>query len=201
VRDGPIAWVALDAMGVIYEQAGVSSLLASFAAGLGVAVDPAAARQAYREASLGRMSSAGLWETLGIPGADRDAEFLAARTLMPGIREFVSAVRRDGVEVGCITNDLAGWSLRQRRLYNLEDGIGPWVVSAEVGARKPAPEIYERFLAEVGCDAGDCMFIDDTPENLETAARLGFRTLSFPGTFAKVLDLITEQRRLTYGTR
>jgi HAD superfamily hydrolase (TIGR01509 family) len=201
VPDGPVSWVALDAMGVIYEQRGVSALLVSFAGHLGVSVDAGVARRLYREASLGRMSSAQLWEALGVPGADRDAEFLAARTLMPGIREFVSAVRRHGVRVGCITNDVAEWSLRQRRLYGLEDGIGPWVVSAEVGVRKPAPEIYERFLAEAGCEAEDCMFVDDTPENLDTAARLGFRTFSFPGTFAEVFDLITEQRRFTYGQR
>ncbi|MEA2587389.1 MAG: putative hydrolase of the superfamily [Actinomycetota bacterium] len=193
--------MALDAMGVIYQQRGVSALLVSFAGRLGVSVDTDMARRLYREASLGRMSSAGLWEALGVPGADRDAEFLAARTLMPGIREFVSAIRREGVQVGCITNDVAEWSHRQRRLYGLQDGIGPWVVSAEVGVRKPAPEIYERFLAEAGCEADDCMFIDDTPENLDTAARLGFRTLNFPGTFAEVFDLITEQRRCTYGQR
>ncbi|HEY4939290.1 MAG TPA: HAD-IA family hydrolase [Actinomycetota bacterium] len=196
-----VRWVALDAMGVIYQQRGVSALLVSFAGRLGVSVDADMARRLYREASLGRMSSAGLWEALGVPGADRDAEFLAARTLMPGIREFVSAIRREGVQVGCITNDVAEWSHRQRRLYGLQDGIGPWVVSAEVGVRKPAPEIYERFLAEAGCEADDCMFIDDTPENLDTAARLGFRTLNFPGTFAEVFDLITEQRRCTYGQR
>jgi len=201
VPETEVHWVALDAMGVIYEQRGVSALLVSFASHLGVSVDTGVARRLYREASLGRMSAAGLWEALGVPGADRDAEFLAARTLMPGVREFVSAIRRQGVQVGCITSDVAEWSLRQRRLDGLEDGIGPWVVSAEVGVRKPAPEIYERFLAEAGGEAEDCMFVDDTQGNLDTAARLGFRTFRFPGTFAEVFDLITEQRRFTYGQR
>jgi hypothetical protein len=36
------------------------------------------------------------------------------------------------------------------------------------------------------------MFIDDTVENLEAAAALGFRTLRFPGSFDDVLEVITE---------
>src|SRR2546429_553302 len=135
----------------------------------------------------------------GSPSAERDEEFLAGRMLMPGVREFLAAMRREGLRVGCITNDVAEWALRQRRRHGLEDGIGPWVVSGEVGVRKPAAEIYERFLAEAGCEAEGCMFVDDTPTNLDTAARLGFRTFSFPGTFAEVFDVITEQRRFTYG--
>jgi FMN phosphatase YigB (HAD superfamily) len=184
--------VALDAMGVIYEQRGVSALLSSFAGALGVPVDPGVAKELYREASLGRMSSADLWEALGIPGPERDAEFLAGRMLMPGIREFLAATQREGLRVGCITNDVAEWSLRQRRRYGLQDAIGPWVVSAEVGVRKPAAEIYDRFLGRAGCDAGECVFIDDTVENLDAAAGLGFRTLRFPESFEPVLDLITE---------
>ncbi|HEX9315074.1 MAG TPA: HAD-IA family hydrolase [Actinomycetota bacterium] len=190
--DGRISWVALDAMGVIYEQRGLSALLVSFAGRRGVPLDPDVAKRLYREASLGGLSSAELWEALGIPGTARDEEFLAGRILMPGVREFLTAMRREGVRVGCITNDVAEWALRQRRRYGLEDGIGPWVVSGEVGVRKPAAEIYERFLAEAGCDAADCMFIDDTVENLDAAAALGFRTLRFPGSFNDVLEVISE---------
>jgi len=190
--EGRISWVALDAMGVIYEQRGVSALLASFAGRFGVTVDPEEARRLYRQASLGLLSSSELWEALGIPGAGRDEEFLRHRLLMPGVREFLAAMQGRGVRVGCITNDVAEWALRQRRRYGLEDGIGPWVVSAEVGVRKPAAGIYERFLAEAGCDAGDCLFVDDTVENVDAAGGLGFRTLRFPGSFADVADLITE---------
>src|SRR5437016_12530544 len=123
-------------MGVIYEQRGVSDLLASFAGRLGVPLDPDVARGLYREASLGGLSSAELWEALGIPGAGRDEEFLAGRVLMPGVREFLAAMRRQGVRVGCITNDVAEGALRQRRRYGLEDGTWPRAVSGEAGVRK-----------------------------------------------------------------
>ena len=92
MAEGRISWVALDAMGVIYEQRGVSALLTAFAGRLGVPVDPDVAKGLYRRASLGGLSSAELWEALGIPGAERDEEFLAGRVLMPGVREFLAAM-------------------------------------------------------------------------------------------------------------
>jgi hypothetical protein len=131
--------VALDAMGVIYEQQGVSGLLAAFAGRPGVPLDSAMAKDLYRSASLGKMSSADLWEALGIPGPERDAEFLAGRLLMPGVRDFLAPMEREGIRVGCITNDVAEWSLSQRRRYGLQDRIAPWVVSGEVASGSQPP--------------------------------------------------------------
>src|SRR5712691_2022495 len=166
-------------MGVLYEQKGVTSRLTDFAARLGVVVEQRRARELYRAASRGRLTAAALWEALGIPGPDRDAEFLEGRTLMPGARAFLAEMRRAGVPVGCITNDVAEWSRLQRRAHGLEGDIGPWVVSGEVGVRKPAPEIFERFVAESGWQAGECLFVDDNVENLDGARSLGFQTVWF----------------------
>jgi FMN phosphatase YigB (HAD superfamily) len=38
------------------------------------------------------------------------------------------------------------------------------VVSDTVGWRKPRPDIFERALAEMGVDAGECLFVGDRPE-------------------------------------
>ncbi|HYR62437.1 MAG TPA: HAD-IA family hydrolase [Actinomycetota bacterium] len=190
-REAPISYVALDAMGVLYRQRGVSSLLVSFAASMGVAADAGVARDLYRRASRGLLSSAELWQALGIPGPDRDAEFLEHRAVMPGARDFLAAMHAEGIPVGCITNDLAEWSRWLRRTHGLEDAIGPWVVSGEVGVRKPDAAIFQRFLAEAGCEAAECIFVDDTPENLDGARRLGFRTQLFSG-FDDVRNLITQ---------
>ena len=48
------------------------------------------------------------------------------------------------------------------------------LVSFRVGKTKPDPAMYRQFLAEFGLDAGDCVFVDDTPENV-VAARESYR--------------------------
>lgn len=53
------------------------------------------------------------------------------------------------------------------------------VISAEVGLRKPDPNIYSTtaFLAEA--DIADCLFIDDRQRNTEAAQALGMQTILF----------------------
>ncbi|MCJ1463245.1 hypothetical protein MMC07_001850 [Pseudocyphellaria aurata] len=62
-----------------------------------------------------------------------------------------------------------------------------FVASAEVGLRKPQPEIYELALAKIdahdkesggeGIKMAEILFLDDIGENLKTARQLGMRTL------------------------
>lgn len=47
-------------------------------------------------------------------------------------------------------------------------------VSWEIQAGKPDPVFYERALARFGVKAEESLFIDDRPENVESARRLGF---------------------------
>jgi HAD superfamily hydrolase (TIGR01509 family) len=182
VADPADFWVALDAMGVLYVQHGISALLVRLAASRGVPVSETVAREAYRRASRGLLDVAGLWAALGVAAADAaglDAEFLAGRALMPGARDFLDGMRAQGIAVGCITNDLAAWSIWSRRVHDLEAAVDPWIVSADVGARKPGREIYEAFVARSGCDPARCLLVDDTPENLDAGRRLGFQTAWF----------------------
>ena len=56
------------------------------------------------------------------------------------------------------------------------DGI---VVSGQEKLIKPDPKIFGILLERYGLNAGECIFIDDSPANIETAARLGFNTVLF----------------------
>jgi HAD superfamily hydrolase (TIGR01509 family) len=55
------------------------------------------------------------------------------------------------------------------------------VDSAFVGMRKPEPEIYELTMERLGdgIGPGGCLFVDDVEANVETARRLGMRTVHF----------------------
>ncbi|MGH2719756.1 MAG: HAD family hydrolase [Actinomycetota bacterium] len=178
----PGFWVALDAMGVLYRQRGIAAVLVGLARSRGVMVTESSARDAYRHASRGLLDAHGLWQSLGLPAKEAptlDAELVAGRSLNPGARGFLADMKAEGISVGCITNDLSGWSVAARRANRLEGDVDPWVVSADIGVRKPGREIYEAFVAASGCEPARCLFVDDTVENLEAARRLGFQTVWF----------------------
>lgn len=48
--------------------------------------------------------------------------------------------------------------------------------SFEMGLRKPDPAILKAVLRDQELDPGECLFLDDLPENIESASRLGLVT-------------------------
>jgi glucose-1-phosphatase len=74
----------------------------------------------------------------------------------------------------------------------LFDGV---VLSHEVGVRKPDRRIYERCLALAECAAGECLFVDDLPPNVEAARACGWQGIVYQpgGDFVRRLSAIGVQ--------
>jgi 2-haloacid dehalogenase len=53
------------------------------------------------------------------------------------------------------------------------------IVSADEGLVKPDPAIFKVFLTRFGLSAGDCLFVDDSAANVESARRLGMAVHHF----------------------
>lgn len=53
------------------------------------------------------------------------------------------------------------------------------LVSFKAKKTKPDPEAFKLFLKEFGLDAGDCVMIDDSAENIKAAKELGFEGIVF----------------------
>ena len=57
--------------------------------------------------------------------------------------------------------------------YSFLDKFDDIVVSGQEQLRKPAPELYQLALERWQVDPQRCIFVDDLPENVEAANRLG----------------------------
>ena len=53
--------------------------------------------------------------------------------------------------------------------------------SSEIGLQKPNLDIFEFALSKVGCDACECLFVDDNVDNVESARLLGFNVILYKG--------------------
>ena len=51
--------------------------------------------------------------------------------------------------------------------------------SCEVGLKKPDPKIFRHVLKTLNLEAHECLFIDDTEENIFVAQKMGFQTIHF----------------------
>ncbi|MCW5980304.1 MAG: HAD family phosphatase [Bryobacteraceae bacterium] len=63
--------------------------------------------------------------------------------------------------------------------YPLLRHMDHFVLSYEVGAMKPSPEIYHAALARSECSPQECLFIDDVADNVEAARREGMDAEQF----------------------
>jgi HAD superfamily hydrolase (TIGR01509 family) len=177
-----IKLVVLDAMGVIYvAQDDVKELLIPFLRRKGCNAPDADIYSLYKECSLGRFSSIEFWHRLQVEesGESLDEEYIQGHVLFDGLLDFLQKMKSHDIPVACISNDVLEWSVKLRKLHNLEKYISFWVISGDAGVRKPDAGIYEILVRNMGYDSRNCIFIDDHIENLDTAVRLGFNTLLF----------------------
>jgi len=65
---------------------------------------------------------------------------------------------------------------RQFSFFGLEDGM---LISFEVKLLKPDRRIYEALFDRYGLIPGECVFLDDSPENIEGAVKAGMQGIVF----------------------
>ncbi len=175
-----IRMIVLDAMGVIFRVADdVQELLIPFIRKHNLSVSADVIQQRYYQCSLGLLSSEAFWKSFGLPKEELEDDYLRGHRLTPGTLDFLSAMRARGFKLSCLSNDVAEWSRKLRRLHHLDEQISQWTISGEVGSRKPCPEIYRYHLDIIDTAPEDCVFIDDRVANLNTAMDLGMRTLRY----------------------
>ena len=97
-----------------------------------------------------------------------------------GTIEALRDLAERGFLLGCVTNTLAddGGIRRMLRKFDVEGLMRSVVVSAEVGYRKPHPSLFRAALADVGVDAGEAVFVGDSPwHDIAGAQAVGMRAV------------------------
>ena len=65
------------------------------------------------------------------------------------------------------------------------------LVSFRVGMTKPDPRMFSLFLEQYGLRPKECVFVDDTAENVEAARGLGFTGIQFTS-FEQLIDELSK---------
>ena len=171
--------LALDAMGVIYvEGDDGQNLLYPFILEHGRLEDVMEVIRLYSEASLGKITAEKFWRQAGVDPALED-EYLALHRLSVDLVEFLEEATAKGFEIWCLSNDVAEWSQKLRRKFDLEKYFRGFVISGDEGVRKPDAAIYQRLQDAAGCRANNIIFVDDRLRNIKAAAQLGMQCVLF----------------------
>jgi len=78
-----------------------------------------------------------------------------------------------------INNESLELNLHRIRQFELASYFSAFFSSCFLAARKPGPEIYRRALEITERPPGECVMIDDRPENLDAPKRLGMHVVRY----------------------
>lgn len=113
--------------------------------------------------------------------AFREFMFTQSQAL-PDTPELALALARTG-RYGMFALNNESFELNEYRIrtFSLDRTFSAFFSSCHLGMRKPASAIYRMALRLVQRAPERCVFIDDRPINLESAARLGLHTVHSQG--------------------
>jgi HAD superfamily hydrolase (TIGR01509 family) len=182
--------LVLDAMGVIYQaRDDVVELLCPFIHQRGGIADDREIEALYIEASLGHLSARQFWQEVQVdPNLEDD--YLRRHRLSPGLNEFLRDAKPHFDSIWCLSNDVSQWSRKLREFFDLQTHIDGFVISGDVGVRKPEMAIYVELLSQAMAPVESMIFVDDRLKNLGAAAALGLATILFDSTGSARADRV-----------
>lgn len=106
--------------------------------------------------------------------------------------DIVRALKAMGIPLYILSNFSLETFPIMRERYQFLSLFDEIYLSAQFRIVKPDPRIFEAALEKIQLPASDCIFIDDSHANIDTARRLGFKSIHFrsPTLLGEELKLI-----------
>ena len=157
-----------------------------FAQELGVSYEElwAARKGHWVPFELGQITEREYWEgmkiDLGLPYTVEELRRMPYERMfpIPGSLEIARELAAK-YRLGIISNHTDEWTDYIIESHGLEELFDPIIISSHVALRKPGLAIYELTLERAGVPAERALFIDDKPENIAAARRLGMQGIVF----------------------
>ena len=137
-----------------------------------------------RRASVGEITEEAHWASVlkrfKQPASEMQAfrdHFFGGDVVDRKLVEYIRSLRGE-FHTGLISNAWSGLRefITKEKLIDLFDTV---IISAEIGATKPSAKIYEVALDQAKVRAGDAVFVDDMPINIEACEKVGMKGILF----------------------
>ncbi len=93
-----------------------------------------------------------------------------------GVADLIDRLSPELTLSVCSNTDPLHWEIAGR-ILPFVDRFQYTFLSYEMGYTKPDPTVFQKMLSTLGSDAGSCILIDDTLENIKTARDFGLNVV------------------------
>ena len=97
----------------------------------------------------------------------------------PETVKVLEEVREAGYPLAALSNWSGETLPRVAHQFEFLEWFDPLVVSGDVKMVKPDAEIFYLTLEMIGREAGDCLYIDDSLDNVQIAQKIGFPCIHY----------------------
>jgi putative hydrolase of the HAD superfamily len=135
-------------------------------------------------ASIGEIKAQEHWQAIAKRlklGKDEiakfESEFFAGDVIDHEFMQFIRSLK-PAFKIGLISNawsDMREYLIKQK----LDDAFDTLTISAEVKIAKPDAKIYQIALDSLNVKAGESIFVDDVPANIEACQKVGMQGILF----------------------
>jgi 2-haloacid dehalogenase len=98
---------------------------------------------------------------------------------LEGTIKIAQRLKSAGWDLYLLSNFSAETFPLMQQRYDFLKLFDDMIISGEHKLIKPDPAIYQLTLNRINRDAQECLFIDDSLANIETARKMGFHTIHF----------------------
>ena len=109
---------------------------------------------------------------------------------------FIIDVRKIIHNLSIISNMPYDILYYMKKHFNWLEFFDELTFSCEIGVNKPDPGIYEICIDRIGIHPCECLFVDDSPDNVEGAKKIGMNAIHF-----KSYDQFVEKLDAEYRLR
>lgn len=117
--------------------------------------------------------------------------------LKPGAEKFLSYLRKRNVQMAIATSNSRELVTTVIRALHIESCFSCVITSCEVGAGKPAPDIYRRAAGLLGVKPSECLVFEDLPAGILAGKRAGMTVIAVEDTFS--LPMAERKKELADG--
>lgn len=105
--------------------------------------------------------------------------------LKPGAKRFLKYLKEQGIPMGIATSSSRELLNTAMEALGLSYYMDYCITSCEVGAGKPAPDIYLKVAGELGAAPEECLIFEDTPTGMQAGVNAGSRVCAVADTFSQ----------------
>lgn len=175
-------WIVFDAMGVVFEISDdTNDLLVPYIKNIDKNISNKQINMLYIKTSLGEITPKDFWFQLGLGKYYPQIEKEYLDTCLTLDKDFIGLATqlKAKYKIAMLSNDVGKWSQYLRKIHGLDKYFDEVVISSDVGYRKPSNEIFKILLNKLNCQPENCIFIDDSIENLKSSMNFYIKTIWF----------------------